>query len=464
MEPGTELTVPQRVAVALNSEALIKEFTELAEESASITAITNDDSYQQCHAARMRLVKARTTTVKRGKDVREDAQAFAKGVIVGVDQLLAIIGAEEKRLQEIQDAHDAIEEARKREAAEAEAKRIALAQACIAEINGKPMAMTGKPSAAIAVTLHDLRAMDVTPWAAEFLPIALDAQAKAVATLEQLHAGAVAQEQAAAAEATRIADERAELAKLRAEQQERDRQEQARIADQVRRQAEADAVARAKIEAEQRASRELIEQQERSARLAREEQDRKASEDRQQFDMLMQELQGIRQQVIIAQIGRQGVRIGGTISCIEETLAETEGWRIDPDHFLALTGAAQKTKDDAVAAIRDILAQAKARDQEDAARRAEDARRAEELRQEEANLAQQRAEVAKAQEAERARVAAQQARLDGLKRAEEARQQELLDTDHLIAALYERIKNEKKYAAIAKACAAYIEKAQRQAA
>ena len=119
MEPGTELTVPQRVAVALNSEALIKEFTELAAASKDITAITNEASYQECHAARMRLVKARTTTIKRGKDVREDAQAFAKGVIVGVDQLLAIIGAEEKRLQEIQDAHDAIEEARKREAAEA---------------------------------------------------------------------------------------------------------------------------------------------------------------------------------------------------------------------------------------------------------------------------------------------------------------------------------------------------------
>ena len=276
MEAGTELTAPQRAAVALNSEALTKEFTDLAEASKAIVAITNEASYTECHAARMRLVKARTTTVKRGKDVREDAQAFAKSVISEEKRLLAIIEPEEARLQGIQDAHDAIEEARKREAAEAEAKRVALAQACIAEINGKPMAMTGKPSAAIAVAIHDLRAMDVTPWAAEFLPIALDAKAKAVATLEQLHAGAVAQEQAAVAEAKRVADERAELAKLRAEQEERTRQEQARVAKEAQERAAEDAAARAKIESEQRESRERIAAEEAKARTEREEADRVA--------------------------------------------------------------------------------------------------------------------------------------------------------------------------------------------
>jgi len=87
--------------------------------------------------------------------------------------------------------------------------------------------------------------------------------------------------------------------------------------------------------------------------------------------------------------------------------------------------------------------------QERAEKEAEDKRINAELAAEEAKLQQQRAERDKA---------------DGLKRAEEARQRELLDTDQLIVALYERIKSDKRYAGIAKACAAYIEKAQRKAA
>jgi putative phage-type endonuclease len=74
----------------------------------------------------------------------------------------------------------------------------------------------------------------------------------------------------------------------------------------------------------------------------------------------MGEIQGIQQQVYIAITGRAGVRKGGTIECIRETLAETEAWVID-DRFGTLKGSAQSAKDTAIASIRQLLQNAEAK-------------------------------------------------------------------------------------------------------
>jgi len=189
-----------RAATALQVELLTTEFKALAEQSKSIVAITNSDSYTECHAARMRLVKARTTTTKRGKEVREDAQAFSKAVIEQEKALLAIIEPEEKRLQKIQDDHDAIEAEKKRVAAEAEAKRIADIQEKIARFNNLPGEMAGMKSVVIAAECGLAMGMDVSAWAEEFTPVAQESQKKCVAALETMYAGVKAQEDVAAAE------------------------------------------------------------------------------------------------------------------------------------------------------------------------------------------------------------------------------------------------------------------------
>lgn len=96
-------------------------------------------------------------------------------------------------------------------------------------------------------------------------------------------------------------------------------------------------------------------------RIRKEEQERADREAQAQKNaMAMQEIQGIQQQVFIAVTGR-GRRIGGTIECIRETLAETEDWKIEESNFGALTGAAQAEKDKAVAEIRKMLSNAEAR-------------------------------------------------------------------------------------------------------
>ncbi len=75
----------------------------------------------------------------------------------------------------------------------------------------------------------------------------------------------------------------------------------------------------------------------------------------QRTTMLMQEIEGIQQQVIIASSGRAGVRVGGSIRCIRETLAETEAWPVLEEHFGALTVIAQSAKDQSVADIKALL-------------------------------------------------------------------------------------------------------------
>lgn len=119
------------------------------------------------------------------------------------------------------------------------------------------------------------------------------------------------------------------------------------------------AVITARIADHQREEAERLENERK--RIRAEEEERAATAQRQKNAMAMSEIQGIQQQVMIATLGRAGVRKGGTIECIRETLAETEAWPIAEENFGALTGSAQAVKDKAVADIRQLLAEAEAR-------------------------------------------------------------------------------------------------------
>lgn len=72
----------------------------------------------------------------------------------------------------------------------------------------------------------------------------------------------------------------------------------------------------------------------------------------------LEEINGIRQQVIIAQIGRAGVRVGGTIECILETLAELENWPVSGRFTPMLEVAAARARDESITAVRQLLADA----------------------------------------------------------------------------------------------------------
>ncbi|AMX04546.1 hypothetical protein A0R60_0232 [Enterobacter asburiae] len=126
-----------------------------------------------------------------------------------------------------------------------------------------------------------------------------------------------------------------EMALLMNDKFDRDREEQRRLAEQAQR------------ERDEKLQREAAEKATRDA-------EEKANRERQQHQDALSEISGIQQQVIIAQSGRLGVRQGGTIQCIKETLAETEAWLID-DRFGSLMGAAENAKQQAIAQIKQLL-------------------------------------------------------------------------------------------------------------
>lgn len=225
-------------------------------------------------------------------------------------------------------AEEQRKEAAKAAAAQAEHERIERIQSGIRDMRGSLIDVAARPSAVIEAKIIELVAIDISrETVQEFVDEAEAAREQTLAKLRDMKAAAVAQE----AEAERLRAEREELDRLRAEQAERERQERERQATDQRRRDEEEA------------------QRQRAAHA---------------HQMAMQEISGIQQQVIIAQIGRLGVRVGGTVTCIRETLAETEAWPIDPERFGVLTGSATQAKEAAVASIRQLLTAAEAQEAE----------------------------------------------------------------------------------------------------
>ena len=246
---STQLTVQQRAAVALESSKAAAELQALAESSKGITAITNRAGREECHSAAMAATKARTGIVQAGKAARDDANQFSKAVIAEEARLVAIIQPEESRLKALRDEWDA--EAAREKAGKAEAERlrvleiterIALFKQATADA-----ARFDVPAAQAGEILAELQAIEIDSSFAEFFGEAKEAHAAAVAeiraTVEAKHAAEAA---AAKAEA-----ERAEAARVAAEE--------ARIAEQKRKEEAVAAKAKADAEAAERAERERVE-------------------------------------------------------------------------------------------------------------------------------------------------------------------------------------------------------------
>lgn len=168
------------------------------------------------------------------------------------------------------DAQIDAEKAKAEIALQAENQRVAQITQSIVDLNMVAGQMGGKSSAEIVKKMADLTAYELSDWADEFIVQAEKARAGAIAALQQLHAGALAQENMAAMEAERVAQDRAELARLKAEKDERDRNEQARLDDAQARIDREEAASKARIEADERAARQVREEADRIARVTRE--------------------------------------------------------------------------------------------------------------------------------------------------------------------------------------------------
>lgn len=261
---STELTVIERAANVLAFDETKTKLVALAAESARIVEITGAPGYQEAQAARVKLKFARVDIEKRGKAAREDAQAFAKAVIGKERELVEIIAPEEDRLQTLQDKWDSIVALEKAAKAEAERLRVLNIRLAIDAVRGLPLQAVGATSAQIADLINRANS-PLGIDAQEFDIEARRVQQDAVERLTAAHAAAVAEEQrredfriAKELEDRRIAEERAELARLRAEQESRAAEERARLA----------------------AEREAEEKRQAEARKAQDEADRKAAAER----------------------------------------------------------------------------------------------------------------------------------------------------------------------------------------
>lgn len=274
---STQLTLPERAKAALNSAEHEKVLVTLAKSTKDITEIKDVDGRAQVHGAYMVLKTRRGDIRGTGKAARDDATKFSKAIITEEDRLVGLIEPEEKRLQALRDAWDQAREQERREKAQAEQRRKDGIRAKIDEMRAVPLNLMDAPADKIATALDDLEAFEVTADVfAEFVDAAHAARAEVVGKLKGMHEAAVRREE----EADRLARDRDELERQRAEHAEILRQQaevrQREEAERERLAAEAEA-ARAEQE---RIDRKRREAEEARARAEREAEQRKLDEQR----------------------------------------------------------------------------------------------------------------------------------------------------------------------------------------
>lgn len=220
---STELTLPQRAAVALKSSETEKELYKLVQFAMGITAVTNKAGRDECHSALMTLTKARTSIQKIAKAARDDANKFSKAIIAEENRLISTIASEEDRLQALRDKWDADREAERQAALRKEQARIDAIRERIEDMRKQGTVPFGATAADIKFTLDRIKAVDIDESFAEFRDEAMQVKGQVKGELVLAHNSAVTAERQAAekVEAERIERERfaAEQEKLKAERE-----------------------------------------------------------------------------------------------------------------------------------------------------------------------------------------------------------------------------------------------------
>jgi hypothetical protein len=253
-KPTSEMTVVDRAAHVLKFDQRKADLAELATRSHRIVEITNTAGRDECHSARMALKNTRIEIEKAGKAAREDATAFSKAVISKEKELIDVIAPEEGRLQSIQDAWDAAREAERAEKVRVQQEAIERERRILEATHALPLQAIGKTAEQIQhiLTVEAERDFDE-------LPETIREKTRELSAAAVVKLTAMRDEKLAAeAEAKRLADERAELERLRKAQEEA-QAAVARKADEER--AEADRLAkveRERIAAEEKAERDRV--------------------------------------------------------------------------------------------------------------------------------------------------------------------------------------------------------------
>lgn len=227
--------VEKRAIAALGLTHQEKELVSLAAATAHIVTITNDDGYKQVDSARKALKRTRLEIQKTGDETIEDAKRVVKLADAELTRLVGIIETEEDRLNTLQDARDTEVEKQRQAEIDREVARQAALEERIVELRGNQTLLPTSGSALLAEHISDLQAIPVDESFEEYRERAAAAKAEGLIRLRTLHTAAIAHE----AEQKKIEEDRAELARLKAEAAERERKEKiARDAEAARVRAE----------------------------------------------------------------------------------------------------------------------------------------------------------------------------------------------------------------------------------
>jgi colicin import membrane protein len=218
-------------------------------------------------------------TALEAKRVELKAPALERSRLIDAEAkaLTAELVALEKPIDDQIKAEERRKEVEKAAREQAEREAAAKVQARIDAIRALAILPAGTKAAGIAAAIKSLADVDVSLGSfGDRAGEAAQAKTQTAASLDELHAAALAHE----AEQVRMAAEREELARLRAEQEARDKAERERIAAEQKIEADRLAAERKAFEKEQAAARAEAKKREDADRARRDEEDRKAREAR----------------------------------------------------------------------------------------------------------------------------------------------------------------------------------------
>lgn len=215
MDEKTLPSLPERAALALASADHEIQLLALAESAKGIDTITNKAGREECHGKLMEIKSARVSIEKTGKAAREDATAFSKAVIAEEKRLISLIEPAESRLAGIRDKWDAAREAERAEAARIEAGRISAIKARIDTIRRGYIGSL--ESGLLKSYRDDLSELVIsTVEFAEFSGEAMAAKTSALADVNEM----ISELERREAVMAKLEEERAELERVRKQEQE----------------------------------------------------------------------------------------------------------------------------------------------------------------------------------------------------------------------------------------------------
>ncbi|SEH89360.1 hypothetical protein [Paraburkholderia hospita] len=197
-----ELKPEERALVVLKSTQTETDLLALIERTKPLTAVTDKATREMVHRGAMDHKNARLAIQHASDAATEDAKAFTKAVSKESKRLIQLNTEEEARLFKLRDDYDDAEKARKAEEERKEKERVDAIKTKIQGIEDIPRQSMNDTAEAIAATLDDMNAFEVTfEDFAEYQDEARAVLSTALTQLAELHTAKVAQEAATAAAA-----------------------------------------------------------------------------------------------------------------------------------------------------------------------------------------------------------------------------------------------------------------------